>query len=117
MVGHTHVPGVFTDEPDFYPPSELGESGYKFRDGEKAVINVGSVGQPRDMDPRASYAIVHGAGESPGSDGQAAQPSVEFVRVPYNIDVTAKKIKSIAQLNDWLRYIIPNVKFPAARAA
>src|SRR6185295_16193981 len=43
IVGHTHVPGVFTDEPDFYPPSELGESCYKFMNGEKAVINVGSV--------------------------------------------------------------------------
>ena len=26
IVGHTHVPGVFTDEPDFYPPEEIGEN-------------------------------------------------------------------------------------------
>jgi diadenosine tetraphosphatase ApaH/serine/threonine PP2A family protein phosphatase len=89
IVGHTHVPGVFTDEPDFYPPSELGESCYKFMNGEKAVINVGSVGQPRDGDPRASYVILHA-------------DRAEFVRVPYAIDVTANKIRAIAELSDWL---------------
>jgi diadenosine tetraphosphatase ApaH/serine/threonine PP2A family protein phosphatase len=89
VVGHTHVPGVFTDEPDFYPPSELGESCYKFMNGEKAVINVGSVGQPRDGDPRASYVILH-------------PDRAEFVRIPYDVDVTANKIRQIAELSDWL---------------
>lgn len=89
IVGHTHVPGVFTDEPDFYPPAELGEGGYKFIDGEKAVINVGSVGQPRDSDPRASYVII-------------SPDRAEFIRIAYDIESTAKKIKSIPQLNDWL---------------
>ena len=89
VCGHTHVPGVFTNEPDFYPPSELGDSCYKFMNGEKAVINVGSVGQPRDGDPRASYAILR-------SD------RVEFVRVPYNIDATAKLIRAIPELSDRL---------------
>jgi len=31
FVGHTHVAGVFTDEPDFYPPDDLGEA-YTFND-------------------------------------------------------------------------------------
>ncbi|MBL9001864.1 MAG: metallophosphoesterase family protein [Phycisphaerae bacterium] len=89
IVGHTHVPGVFTDEPDFYPPSELGEGKFTFQDGEKVVLNVGSVGQPRDFDPRASYVILHGT-------------FAQFVRVAYDIDETAQKIKSIAPLPDWL---------------
>jgi len=90
LVGHTHVPGVFSNEPDFYPPSEIGDEHiFKFIDDEKAVVNVGSVGQPRDLDPRASYAIL-----SPGQ--------VEFVRVEYNIKETADKIKAIPELNDWL---------------
>ena len=89
IVGHTHVPGVFTDEPDFYPPSELGESCYKFINGEKAVINVGSIGQPRDGDPRASYVILH-------------PDRAEFVRIPYDIDATANKIRAIPELSDWL---------------
>lgn len=90
IVGHTHVPGVFTSEPDFYPPGEIGSNcTYKFLEGEKAVINVGSVGQPRDHDPRAAYAILY-------------PDRVEFIRVEYPIDETAKAIKAIPELSDWL---------------
>lgn len=90
VCGHTHVPGVFTDEPDFYPPNEIGSnSTYKLNPDEKAVINVGSVGQPRDQDPRASYVVMHG-------------DRVEFCRVEYDVDATANKIKQVPQLNDWL---------------
>ncbi|MBX3385329.1 MAG: metallophosphoesterase family protein [Phycisphaeraceae bacterium] len=88
VVGHTHVPGVFTDEPDFYPPNELTENTYRFID-EKAIVNVGSVGQPRDGDPRACYAILH-------------PDRIEFVRVPYDIDAIANKIKAIPELSDYL---------------
>lgn len=90
VVGHTHVPGVFTDEPDFYPPDEAGQNGtFKFQDGERAIINVGSVGQPRDHDPRASYAILY-------------PDRVEFRRVEYDIEKTAAKIRGIPELTDWL---------------
>jgi len=90
LVGHTHVPGVFSDEPDFYPPTELGDARvYKFIDTEKAIVNVGSVGQPRDHDPRASYVIL-----SPGQ--------VEFKRVEYDIKKTADKIHAIPELNNFL---------------
>lgn len=89
IVGHTHVPGVFTDEPDFYPPDELGDFAYRFDGEEKAIINVGSVGQPRDGDPRASYVILD-------------EEKAEFFRVPYDIDVTAKKIRQQPQLHESL---------------
>ncbi len=89
VVGHTHVPGVFTDEPDFYPPDELGNFTYTFSEDEKAVINVGSVGQPRDQDPRASYVLLY-------------DDRVEFRRVEYDIEATAKQIYEIPKLNDWL---------------
>lgn len=88
VVGHTHVPGVFTDEPDFYPPPELTDATYRFTD-EKAIVNVGSVGQPRDLDPRACYTIMH-------------EDRIQFVRLEYDIGVTAAKIKAIPQLSDWL---------------
>lgn len=93
IVGHTHVPGVFTDEPDFYSPGELGRSIYTVSKDEKAVVNVGSVGQPRDHDPRASYVIMQDEGED---------LSLEFFRVEYDVAKTAEKIKSIGQLADWL---------------
>ncbi len=107
IVGHTHVPGVFTDEPDFYSPNELGEERcYIFREDEKAIVNVGSVGQPRDFDPRASYVVIYGAGEAvvdrPGFKPNAPLGLVEFVRIEYDINATASKIKSNPQLSDWL---------------
>ncbi|MEM9416518.1 MAG: metallophosphoesterase family protein [Planctomycetota bacterium] len=88
FVGHTHVTGVFTDEPDFYPPADLGGS-YKWGTDDKAIVNPGSVGQPRDRDPRASYAIM--------DDEQ-----VEFVRVEYDIQAVVEKVKAIDDLSDFL---------------
>lgn len=86
--GHTHVPGVFTDEPDFYPPQDLGGS-YKFSDSEKCIVNPGSVGQPRDRDPRASYAILR-------------EDRVEFVRVEYDIQAVVDKVAAEPELSDFL---------------
>ena len=59
FVGHTHVPGVFLDTPDFYSPDEL-EGIYEIDPARKALIDVGSVGQPRNRDSRASYVVVTG---------------------------------------------------------
>jgi diadenosine tetraphosphatase ApaH/serine/threonine PP2A family protein phosphatase len=53
-----------------------------------AVIVVGSVGQPRDRDPRACYVI---------SDDESGV--VEFRRVPYDIDATCKKIDATGKLS------------------
>ena len=111
LVGHTHVPGVFTDEPDFYPPDDLqGQyklSGRRQAGDEKAIINPGSVGQPRDLDPRSSYAILDDgvAGSSNGSaaSGNASNtPHVEFFRLEYDIDSVVEKIRDIPELSDWL---------------
>ncbi|MCC7145270.1 MAG: metallophosphoesterase family protein [Phycisphaeraceae bacterium] len=88
FVGHTHVPGVFTDEPDFYPPADLGGF-YTLNDREKCIINPGSVGQPRDRDPRASYVVLDG-------------DEVEFVRLEYDIQAVIDKIKQIPELSDFL---------------
>jgi len=88
FVGHTHVAGVFTNEPDFYPPGDLNNV-YQFNDREKCIINPGSVGQPRDRDPRAGYAIVY-------------RNHLEFVRVEYNIQAIIDKVAAIDDLNDFL---------------
>jgi predicted phosphodiesterase len=87
FVGHTHMPGVFLDEPDFYLPDEL--SGvYPVVEDEKAIINIGSVGQPRDRDRRASYVYVEGH-------------NVNFVRLEYDYEATIKKILAIDRLDDF----------------
>ncbi len=116
LVGHTHVPGVFTDEPDFYPPDDL-QGVYKFNNGEKAIVNPGSVGQPRDLDPRSSYCIVDDGGPSPASNGGGGAggtgaggagaggtgtPHVEFFRLEYDVDAVVSKIQDIPELSDWL---------------
>ncbi|WP_435007246.1 metallophosphoesterase family protein [Tundrisphaera lichenicola] len=76
--GHTHVPGVFTEGYQFYAPEEI-DNEYTLGDG-KLMINVGSVGQPRDGDPRACYTILEdGIGASPVATVEAP-PTVEFVR-------------------------------------
>jgi predicted phosphodiesterase len=87
FVGHTHMPGVFLDEPDFYLPTELGET-YPIIDDEKAIINIGSVGQPRDKDNRASYVFVK-------------HNKVHFVRLEYDYKTTMKKIYAIDQLDNF----------------
>ncbi|NBB94848.1 MAG: metallophosphoesterase [Planctomycetes bacterium] len=85
--GHTHVPGVFTDGPDFYSPDDL--DGTFEVTGSKALINVGSVGQPRDRDPRCCYVVVE-----PGN--------VHFVRVEYDPGITMRKVHRIPDLDDYL---------------
>ena len=87
FVGHTHMPGVFLDEPDFYLPNELNNV-YPIVDDEKAIINIGSVGQPRDKDNRASYVYVE-------------ENKVHFVRLAYDYETTMKKIYAIDRLDNF----------------
>ena len=112
FIGHTHQPGVFLDDPYFDPPHELPDSPFFELDDERAIVNVGSVGQPRDRDPRASYVLVHPhanrESDAPGTGSlvkQAIQCSVdqvEFVRVEYDIETTVKQILAEPALDDML---------------
>ncbi len=109
VVGHTHVPGVFLDDPYFDPPDELPDPNiYTITADEKAIINVGSVGQPRDRDPRASYAVVHENGKGPKDydppevgEGEYCT-TVEFVRVEYDAEQAARRIFDTPELDDFL---------------
>ena len=87
FIGHTHLPGVFLDEPDFYLPDELGGV-YPIIENERAIINIGSVGQPRDRDNRASYVYVEGN-------------ELNFVRLEYDYETTMEKILAIDELDDF----------------
>ena len=79
FVGHTHLPGVFTEDMMFRPPAQLPD-GYYLGTG-RAVVNVGSVGQPRDGDVRACYV-------------QVADDQVTYRRVEYDIQKTKEKIRA-----------------------
>lgn len=87
FIGHTHLPGVFLDDPDFYLSDELGEY-YPIIEDEKAIINCGSVGQPRDKDNRASYVYVD-------------ENRVYFVRLEYDYKTTIEKIRAIDKLDNF----------------
>ncbi len=88
FIGHTHVPGVFLETPDFYSPDELDDV-YPVDAHRKALINVGSVGQPRDRDRRASYVLL--------DDGK-----VQFHRVAYDVDAVCTKVHAVPDLDDYL---------------
>ncbi len=61
LFGHTHYPVTFelsSDAFDSIGPSAAAESRLVLEENAKYLVNPGSVGQPRDGDPRAAYAIV-----------------------------------------------------------
>jgi diadenosine tetraphosphatase ApaH/serine/threonine PP2A family protein phosphatase len=89
--GHTHVPGIFTEESpqsyQFHGPEEIGH--VHRLDHRKMLCNVGSVGQPRDGNPRACYVLLDA-------------DTVRFRRVEYDVDATVKKIYAIPDLDKFL---------------
>ena len=90
--GHTHVPGVFLeslpeDMYQFHAPDEINFV-HKL-DQRKTLVNVGSVGQPRDGDWRACYVVLDG-------------DNVNFRRIEYDIDKTVKKIHDTPDLDNFL---------------
>jgi diadenosine tetraphosphatase ApaH/serine/threonine PP2A family protein phosphatase len=95
VVGHTHVPGVFTNDLEFYKPGDLPDQAYVVIPGQKVIVNPGSVGQPRDLDPRASYAIME-------TDDTGAPKSFRFLRVEYDIQETVDRIDGITALDSRL---------------
>jgi predicted phosphodiesterase len=99
--GHTHVPGVFTNDMQFITPEQC-----QFRytlSLEKAMINVGSVGQPRDGDWRSCYLIVDVPETTvSASETSLLEPKLEFRRVEYDVERTIEKIYSIADLDNFL---------------
>ncbi len=87
FVGHSHIPGVYTDNYQFLSPDRIG--GSYTHQGGKALVNAGSVGQPRDGDPRASYVVFDGR-------------TVRFHRVEYDVRTTMDKIYATPGLPNYL---------------
>jgi diadenosine tetraphosphatase ApaH/serine/threonine PP2A family protein phosphatase len=83
LYGHTHFAVAFrllagTLDVITLP---LGGSTLPVEEGARYLVNPGSVGQPRDGDPRAAYAIY-----------DTAAHAIELVRVMYPIEVTQEKM-------------------------
>jgi diadenosine tetraphosphatase ApaH/serine/threonine PP2A family protein phosphatase len=58
LFGHTHVPAVYATAQDPVVASDGFDDELRLPDGAPVLINVGSVGQPRDGDPRAAYGLL-----------------------------------------------------------
>jgi len=79
--GHTHVPALYR--------KDARVAQVPFREGRpvtlegRMLVNPGSVGQPRDGDPRAAYAVLE-------TDGG----TIELARSSYDVDETQRRIRS-----------------------
>jgi len=80
FVGHTHVAGVFAKDKDGRVIYRA-DSTCQIDPESKYIINVGSVGQPRDGSPEAAYCIY-----------DTEREEVQIKRVNYDIQTTRKKI-------------------------
>lgn len=84
FVGHTHWPVTLLRlAVDPLRTAYTQDSEIDLADARRALVNVGSVGQPRDEDPRAAYAIF-----------DTAIPRVSIRRVEYDIEREAHRIRS-----------------------
>lgn len=83
FVGHNHRAFLGTEVGFLHPHDEPPEPRTRFRIlGQKLYVSVGSVGQPRDGNPRSSYLLY---------DGE----SVEYHRVEYDIERTVNLIREV----------------------
>ncbi len=84
LFGHTHSPITFelSDQSfDSVGPAAATEMKIQLKPGSKYLVNPGSVGQPRDGDPRAAYAIV-----------DTKQRHVELFRLKYPVEEAQAKV-------------------------
>ncbi len=78
FLGHSHTPVIV--ERLFSGELLVHKNYVEVKQQSRYIVNVGSVGQPRDGDPRASYAIVH-------------DNAIEIVRVQYDIKKTQEEME------------------------
>jgi predicted phosphodiesterase len=79
LFGHSHIPAIFGDHGSSYDSANPGK--YMLGARIRYFINPGSVGQPRDGDPRASFAIL-----------DIEEPSFEIIRVQYDIEAAMNAV-------------------------
>ena len=81
FVGHTHSPVIVASRPNAIPKI-LDEYEYRIEDTERLLVNVGSVGQPRDRDPRSCWCLL-----------DTETMCVRLIRVDYDVFETQERMK------------------------
>jgi predicted phosphodiesterase len=90
FIGHSHIPHIYSSDHKHAGPDKVGNAIDLRKLGDrKVLINVGSVGQPRDGDARLSYVTFDGS-------------IVRFHRLEYDVQATADKIYAIEGLPNFL---------------
>ena len=85
FVGHTHLPVRFQlEKGDYMARLNVPSINAVIDLGPRAILNPGSVGQPRDRDPRASYVIF---------DTEAN--SWDYRRIEYDVQETQRRMEEV----------------------
>jgi putative phosphoesterase len=77
FIGHTHQPDVFSESENIIMDNEI----IKLDKDHRTIVNVGSIGQPRDSDKRLCYAVF-----------DDAEWSLKFIRLEYDVNLAREKI-------------------------
>ena len=91
--GHTHIPALWSLQDGIAQRTHVGAEAISLRSG--SLVNAGSVGQPRDRDPRAAWLLWE------RDELGAGLGTVTWRRVEYNIPAAQEAIDA-AGLPDWL---------------
>ena len=96
--GGSHIPGIYvrSEKSWDYVEPENGKS-YDFTSNDKTIVSIGSVGQPRDGDPRAAYALLD-------------DRKIVFQRIDYDMDAARKKIEDDPDIDDMFGARLPEGK-------
>jgi predicted phosphodiesterase len=78
--GHSHVPAIFAETPEGPPREKVGHD-FVPNEDTRYIINIGSTGQPRDYDPRASFVTY-----------DTETNDVVYTRVQYDIATAQQKM-------------------------
>jgi diadenosine tetraphosphatase ApaH/serine/threonine PP2A family protein phosphatase len=84
LVGHSHLPHVFTEGQTRLQEATMADGEDVSMGSRRFVANPGSVGQPRDGDPRAAYCLL-----------DTEKRLLSFHRVAYDIELTQAKMRSV----------------------
>ena len=88
--GHTHIPGMFTEAGAFISPDER-DLFFKLDPDSKCMLNVGSVGQPRDGNPKSCFVVL-----------DDEEKTVQYHRIEYDWEKTRQKIYDVPDLENML---------------
>lgn len=100
FIGHSHRPLMITRRHLLAIDLQVisGSVRYEVDDSKRRIVNCGSVGQPRDKDPRSCYLIF-----------DSRTQEIEFYRVAYDIEKSVKAIRSVGLPQELAKRLLKGV--------